>query len=35
MEAEGRSEDEAYPEEYVAMSKFTGSGSEQVREPHR
>lgn len=28
-------EDDTSPEEYVAVSNFTGSGSDQVRDPHR
>lgn len=31
MQTEKEDEDDAFPEEYVALSDFTGSGSDQVR----
>ena len=35
MQTEKEDEDEASPEEYVALSNFTGSGGDQVRDQHR
>lgn len=35
MQTEKEDEDDASPQECVAMSDFTGSGSDQVRDPHR
>lgn len=35
MQTEKEDDEDASPEEYVALSNFTGSGNDQVRDPHR
>lgn len=35
MQTEKEEEDNVSPQEYVALSNFTGNGSNQVRDPHR